>query len=87
MKLRVYYDGYKDRYIIEHKWFGLMWRSYVTFRSCYDGLTEEYYIFKSEQDAIEFVNAKRNEVEEERKIEALAKERSKKSKVIYEIEF
>ena len=81
MKVRVYYNGYEDVYIPQYRWFGV-WRNYKCFKAI-DG----YYFIRecsAKEDAIAFLNAQRTNRKVDREREAAAKERSKKSGVVYE---
>ena len=85
MKVRVYYDGYKDTYIPQYRWFGI-WRPYKRFEYIRAG-AYCYYINREHQtkeDAIAFLKIQKTNRKIDQEREAAAKERSKKSSVVYE---
>jgi hypothetical protein len=77
MKVRIYYDGYKDQYQCQYRQFGI-WR---IFRDDWDG-TKQIYVTQS--GAVDNLTRIKVERQADRKKEAAAKERSKKSGVVYE---
>ena len=82
MKVRVYYDGYKDRYYPQYKeWF--KWH-------CFRELShyQSHYLvdvgFETKNNAIKYLTMKKIEYQKEKEREAAARERDKKSGVVYE---
>ena len=83
MKVRVYYDGYKDNSQAQYRELGI-WRTY---KYCVCGVYGAEHInreFKTKEDAITFLNIQITIRKANQESEAAAKERSKKSGVVYE---
>jgi hypothetical protein len=84
MKVRVYYDGYNDVYRPQYKWCGF-WRSFIEFGITPYGCGPILKTHRAtKEEAIAYLNKKKAQRKAERESEAAAKERSKKSGVVYE---
>ena len=83
MKVRVYYDGYKDVYFPQYRWFGI-WRPYKCFEYGAMGVYYSNRECQTKEDAIAFLKIQKTNRKIDQEREAAAKERSKKSGVVYE---
>jgi hypothetical protein len=83
MKVRVYYDGYKDEYLPQYKDWGI-WRTFEWDKLVGYRVVKFEMKFPTKEEAIEYIEwvNQRNKVKKER--EAAAKERDKKSGIVYE---
>jgi hypothetical protein len=84
MKVRVYYNGYKNVYLPQHRWFGI-WKTFTTSET--DFYFSEFCTdleYSSQEKAVAYLNLVKEQCQKDRKREAASKERAKKSGVVYE---
>jgi hypothetical protein len=84
MKVRVYYDGYEDEYLPQYMKWGTWWTfKWDKFVDCV-GVVKIEMKCPTKEDAIEWIEwvKQRNKVAREK--ELAAREREKKSGVVYE---
>ena len=84
MKVRVYYNGYEDRYIPQYRWSFFFWFPFddVYPLRYFDSFIPVSLGFRKKDEAIEWLNNKKIAIQKERERVSVAKNRS--NNIVYE---